>query len=244
MDFEVRLIDGSVAVIGEEVAFKEENGRLLALNEDGEPFGVVPNRYVEPLRELAKQNQDIVATVVARDDGVSTIRITGITSSIAQNDAFQSVAATKQDVRTSTSVGEAHIDAASIETNSSEEPKKHKHRTAIVVVVVTALIFLVLFVFALSHKSSDVSDAMYNVGREALEVVDDYYDGYLTSYEAYKELIDVQDRAEEIKDRSDYSDDANVYLCITFLKVEFFTDSNDEDIAEYVTRLENCLYLY
>lgn len=256
MDFEVRLIDGAVAVIGEEVTFKEDNGKLLAPNEDGDQFGVVPNRYAEQLRELEKDNPGIVATVVSRGEGVSTVRIDGA-SPIADENVSQPFTTVEHvgSMNTPLEVNSAMTSCYGEEPNkqsstklenedSSKEtqPKKRGHRVAIVVIVV--LIIVALYAFAVPHKSSDVSDAMYTVGTEALEVVDDYYDGYLTSYEAYKELIDLQDRADEIKDRSDYSDDVNVYFYITCLKVEFFSDAGDEKITEYVDRLENTLYLY
>lgn len=75
LEFEVRLIGAAFAVVGEGVTFREENGKLLALNEDGEPFGVVPNRYAEQLRELEECNSEIVATVVSHGDGVLGVAV-------------------------------------------------------------------------------------------------------------------------------------------------------------------------
>lgn len=255
LEFELRPYGDASAVIGEEATFKEEDGKLLAFNEDGEPFGAVPKKYIESLAGLLEQNRDIKAMVVSRSDGILTVRINEA-SSIGQGVAYQ-ISAAADFISSTTSSGVVNAGGFSSDMKAQEQtepkseykessqeaqPKKHKHWIAIAIVAV--LVALSLYVFVVPHKSSDVSDAMYTVGTEALEVVDDYYNGDLTSYEAYKELIDLQDRADEIKDRSDYSDDTSVYLTIMLLKVEFFTDADDEMISEYVDQLENFLYLY
>lgn len=123
MEFEVRLIDGAMAVVGEEVTFKEENGKLLALNEDSEAFGVVPNKYAEQLKEFAEQNSEMDAIVVAHGDGVSTIRVTGAATQTAQSDAFQTVT-TAQVVGTSPSPKEVHAETSPKASTPSKESKE------------------------------------------------------------------------------------------------------------------------
>lgn len=73
LGFEVRPIQGVVVAVGEEVTFKEEDGKLLALNEDGEAFGVVPNRFAKSLHELTESGQGISAFVQSRSGGVPFI---------------------------------------------------------------------------------------------------------------------------------------------------------------------------
>lgn len=73
LGFEVRPIQGVVAAVGEEVTFKEEDGKLLALNEDGEAFGVVPNKFAKSLHELTESGQGISAIVQSRSGGVPFI---------------------------------------------------------------------------------------------------------------------------------------------------------------------------
>ena len=70
-EFEVRPIEGVTAVVGEEVTFKEEGGKLYALNEDGEPFGVVPAKFVRQLEGL----ETATATVASRSGGVPTVAV-------------------------------------------------------------------------------------------------------------------------------------------------------------------------
>lgn len=128
MEFEVRLIAGAVAVIGEEVTFKEKDGKLLALNEDGEAFGVVPNTYAEQLIELAKQNSNMNAFVIAHGDGVSTIRITGVTSETVQSNTFQPVATTQFVEATFSPKEKVQVEASSeVATSPSKESKEKQN---------------------------------------------------------------------------------------------------------------------
>lgn len=125
LEFEVRLIGGAFAVVGEGVSFREENGKLLALNEDGEPFGVVPNRYAEQLRELEEQNPNMDATVSSRGDGVSTIRVAGDANSTLTDSIFQLVTTTKQvdkeNAFTEETRAEAPNNASSSDVNQQQQ---------------------------------------------------------------------------------------------------------------------------
>lgn len=73
LSFEVRPVQGVVVAVGEEVTFKEEDGKLLALNEGGEAFGVVPNKFSKKLLELTAAGEVISASVEGRSDGVPLI---------------------------------------------------------------------------------------------------------------------------------------------------------------------------
>ena len=70
-EFEVRPIENATAVVGEEVTFKSEGGKLYALNEDGEAFGVVPAKFASQLEGLG----EVAATVASRSGGVPTIAV-------------------------------------------------------------------------------------------------------------------------------------------------------------------------
>ena len=70
MSFEVRPIKGSSFIVGEDVAFREESGRLIAINENGSPFGIVTESVSEKVRSLDSDNSDDSRAVVesCRDD--------------------------------------------------------------------------------------------------------------------------------------------------------------------------------
>lgn len=71
--FEVRPLAGGFAAVGEEVVFREDSGKLLALNEDGEPFGVVPKAMAARLEEAGIGF--LSAEVASRADGIPTISV-------------------------------------------------------------------------------------------------------------------------------------------------------------------------
>ena len=75
-EFEVRPIEGATAVVGEEVTFRNEGGRLYALNEDGEAFGVVPKAVTVRLEAVGIDS--LVAEVMSRAGGVPTISVMGL----------------------------------------------------------------------------------------------------------------------------------------------------------------------
>ena len=68
-EFEVRPIEGATAAVGEEVTFRNEGGKLYALNEDGEAFGVVPAKFASQVEGLG----GVAATVASRSGGIPTI---------------------------------------------------------------------------------------------------------------------------------------------------------------------------
>ena len=75
-EFEVRPIEGATAVIGEEVTFRNEGGRLYALNEDGEAFGIVPKAVAARLE--AAGIDSLAAEVASRAGGMPTISVAGL----------------------------------------------------------------------------------------------------------------------------------------------------------------------
>ena len=75
-EFEVRPIEGAMAVVGEEVTFRSEDGKLYALNEDGEAFGVVPKAVAARLE--AAGTDSLEAEVMSRAGGVPTVSVMGL----------------------------------------------------------------------------------------------------------------------------------------------------------------------
>ena len=73
--FEVRPLAGGFVAVGEEVTFKEEGGKLYALNEDGEAFGTVPAKFARQLKELDRGFEAVTATVVDRSDGIPVVAV-------------------------------------------------------------------------------------------------------------------------------------------------------------------------
>ena len=65
--FEVRPIEGAFAAVGETVAFRREGGRLYALNEDGEAFGVVPSKFAAAI--CGQPAETLTAEVAGRGEG-------------------------------------------------------------------------------------------------------------------------------------------------------------------------------
>ena len=74
LEFEVRPIEGISVAVGEEVTFREEDGKLLALNEDGEAFGSVPRAFASKLQAMGLT--ELEAKVTGRSYGVPTVAVT------------------------------------------------------------------------------------------------------------------------------------------------------------------------
>ena len=110
-EFEVRPIEGATAVVGEEVAFRSEDGRLYALNEDGEAFGVVPKAVATRLE--AAEIGSLSAEVASRAGGVPTVSVMGLDAEGAVADVAG--VATAANAATATS--------ASAEEPVAEEPQ-------------------------------------------------------------------------------------------------------------------------
>ena len=83
-EFEVRPIEGATADIGEEVTFRSEDGKLYALNEDGEAFGVVPAKFARQLEGLG----EVAATVASRSGGVPTVAVEVPVGPVPEDAAF------------------------------------------------------------------------------------------------------------------------------------------------------------
>lgn len=65
--FEVRPIEGAFAAVGETVSFRREGGKLYALNEDGEAFGVVPSKFAAAICDQPAET--LTAEVAGRGEG-------------------------------------------------------------------------------------------------------------------------------------------------------------------------------
>lgn len=98
--FEVRPIHGAaIAVNGEEVTFysnEELKGKVLALNEDGEPFGVVPNKYATKLLELLGEGRKLSASVESRNDGIPCIVVYGEALVVHEKASDEAIASVKE----------------------------------------------------------------------------------------------------------------------------------------------------
>ena len=90
-EFEVRPIEGAMAVVGEEVTFRSEGGKLYALNEDGEAFGVVPKSVAARLE--AAGIDSLSAEVASRAGGMPTISVAGLGAEGAATGAAVATAA-------------------------------------------------------------------------------------------------------------------------------------------------------
>ena len=257
--FEVRPIEGATAVIGEEITFKSEGGRLYALNEDGEAFGVVPKAVAARLE--AAGIDSLAAEVMSRAGGVPTISVPGIepeslsSEEIPDSDS-SSLASVEEEAGTGASSFE---EAASEGAEQEDQPKKHKHRAIGVVVVIAVVALLAAYSFLVPHKAANVSDDMYETGLEVVEVVNDYLDGYLSTEVASEELDDLAFHAEVIEENSEKSGDSFVYNRIVSLQFDFssielsetigFYSSVDEeddleDMEEDLEELEDRLYAF
>ena len=104
-----------------------------------------------------------------------------------------------------------------------------------------------------SSKADDVSNGMYDVGLEVVEVGNNYLDGYLSSETASEELDDLVLRAEEIDARSEESGDSYVcnkieviqsWFALIELKedVGYSLEDTEEDLEEDLEELEEHLY--
>ena len=104
--FEVRPIEGATAVIGEEVTFRSEGGRLYALNEDGEAFGTVPKAVAARLEEAGVDS--LAAEVASRAGGVPTISVMEFGSGEASTEVAaepEQIATPSQTVSATSSTG-------------------------------------------------------------------------------------------------------------------------------------------
>ena len=101
-EFEVRPIEGATADIGEEVTFRSEGGRLYALNEDGEAFGVVPAKFAGRLDGL----ETATAMVASRSGDVPTVAV-----KVQEESASENVAAAVS-VEAADEMGEDQVDAS------------------------------------------------------------------------------------------------------------------------------------
>ena len=112
--FEVRPLAGGFAAVGEEVTFKEEGGKLYALNEDGEAFGTVPAKFARQLREIDREFEVPTATVVDRSDGIPVVAVEVAEAPAAEGAVAGAVTA---------AVDEAIGDGAEPDVASEPEPE-------------------------------------------------------------------------------------------------------------------------
>ena len=221
LEFEVRPIEGISVAVGEEVTFREEDGKLLALNEDGEAFGTVPRSFAARLEGAGIDS--FAAKVASRTGDIPVVSVPGLES---ENHLSQEIGDSDPSTCTPVEEEEAGAGQSSSRKSASEkkgrgkQPKKHGHRAIIVAVVAVAVVLLLaVYVFLIPHKAADVSEGMYDVGLEVVEVVNNYLDGYLSSEAASEELDDLASRAEEINARSEKAGDSSVYDRIETIQI-------------------------
>ena len=249
-EFEVRPIEGATAVVGEEVTFREEGGKLYALNEDGEAFGVVPKAVAARLEALGIDS--LPAEVSSHAEGMPAVSV-AIGNDLgsgdeagaqhpgampethgAQSDAVANGMVAGVQAKQAKAVGvgcgsgtkssDGHDSSAVFEDYHREDDRRNKGKRNRNIAIGAIVIILLVCIFVIPHKAADVSDEMYELGREAIEVAEDYLDGDISSSEAYEELGSLQDDAFYVYDQSEESGDLAVYIGIDGLYVDAMCD--------------------
>lgn len=107
----------------------------------------------------------------------------------------------------------------------------------IAVIVCIVIAICIVIIYFNNKKPSDVSDEMYNLGIEALEVIDDYLDNEIDSQATYKKLSSIDSNATQYyntKSNGEFFNNKAIFYTILAL-----TSGLNEDTVDNLRLLEN-----
>ena len=175
-EFEVRPLHGATAAVGEEVSFREEGGKLYALNEDGEAFGVVPKAVAARLEAAGVDS--LSAEVASRADGIPTVSVE-VAEAPAGDAAVQSaVAAGAETVAKEESDDAPGPEQAAARTGTAPADasgtKKSKIKYVVIAAVAAAVIVIVACVSLFSGGATQTATQTVTSDWFSVEVPEDW----------------------------------------------------------------------